>query len=454
MLERGRDGRAALARSLALIALLGAPHALADIAVQGVGDASFGVTDNAQSAPATPLEDGPSRGAGAFLLLSPGIVFATVSSQAEQRLSYRYEYNLSLADSHATTSVNRVEYVGFFDLTQRLQLLLGGMASVSSGYSALSFVGTAAGGLSPVPAGTAALLGLTADETLQWDIAEGWRGYEGVTFSVQTPLFETEAPTTLSPRLRLGAERAFRFNAVGVEARAEYTVISEGVNLAGQPTGQQRQLVTAAVATYRQDFGYLFNGSAEAGVLRVQRLNSGEGQFYPTGAAALAYATETGAAQLSYRHTVTTNALLGQFSLIDEVRLHGGVPLTRKGELFCAANAAYQRGRLLGEELEQGIDLEIWLADVSLGYRANDYLTLGLRYQHVDQYSSKEPPVRGLPVSYYRNDVMIGATVVFPPERKMPRPYRAPTRVDGSDELRGEPVPEQSLPRSPTTQPG
>lgn len=454
MSDSGRDGRAALARSLALSVLLGSPAALADIAVQGVGDVSIGVSDNAQSAPEPPLEDGPSRGPGAFVLLSPGVVFATASAQAEQRLTYRYEYNLSFADSNASTSVNRLEYVGFFDIAPRLRLLLGGMATESSGYSALSFSGTGGGGVSVLPSGTAALLALSLDETLQWDMAPGWRGWEGVSFSAQTPLFGTEAPTTMSPRLRLGAERAFRYNAVGAEARAEYTTISEGVDFRGRPSGEQRQLLMTGVATYRHDFGYLFTGSAEAGVLRVERLNSAQGQFYPTGAAALAYTTEMGAAQLSYRHTVATNAMLGQWSLLDEIRLHGGVPLTRKGELFCAANAGYQRGRLLDPELDEAIRLEIWLADVSFGYRASDYVTLALRYQHVDQYSSQEPPLRGLPVTYYRNDVMIGATFVFPPERKMPRPYRAPSRVDGSDELRGEPVPQEPVPQGSGQQPG
>ena len=204
--------------------------------------------------------------------------------------------------------------------------------------------------------------------------------------------------------------------------------------------------------TSLHDFGY-FYWHVRKRVMRA-RPEYREGQFYPTGAAALAYTTEVGAAQLSYRHTVATNAMLGQWSLLDEIRLHGGVPLTRKGELFCAANAGYQRGRLLDPELDEAIRLEIWLADVSLGYRASDYVTLALRYQHVDQDSSKDPPVRGLPVTYYRNDVMIGATFLFPPERKMPRPYRAPTRVDGSDELRGESVPQEPMPRGSGQQPG
>ena len=122
MSDSERDGRVALARSLTLSLLLASPAALAEIAVQGVGDVSVGVSDNAQSAPEPPLPDGPSRGAGAFILLSPGVVFATASAQAEQRLTYRYDYNLSFADSDASTSVNRLEYVGFFDVAPRLRL--------------------------------------------------------------------------------------------------------------------------------------------------------------------------------------------------------------------------------------------------------------------------------------------------------------------------------------------
>jgi len=452
MLDRGRDRRAALARSLAVMALSFAPSAFADVFLQGVGDASLGYTDNAQSAPEVPLPEGPSRSPGAYLLLSPGIVLATVSAQAEHRLTYRYEYDLFFADSDATSSVNRLEYHGFFDLTPRLQLLLGAMATESSGYSAITFAPAATAGVSALPEGTAALLQLTTDESLQWDMAPGWRGYEAATFSVQTPLFGTEAPTTLSPTLRLGVERSFEINAVGAEARAEYTTISEGVDLDGAATGTQRQVLTAAVATYRQDFGYLFTGSAEAGVLRVDRLNTGQGHFYPTGAAALDYTTETGAAELSYRHTVTTNVLLGQWSLIDEVRLHGGLPLTRKGELYCAANAAYQRGRLLDSNTEVAAYVNVLLADVSLGMRVNDYLSLALRYQHIDQDSDRR--VRSLPISFVRNDILLGASIAFPPERKMPQPYRAPQRVDATDELRGEPVPAEPVPRSPATQPG
>ena len=34
------------------------------------------------------------------------------------------------------------------------------------------------------------------------------------------------------------------------------------------------------------------------------------------------------------------------------------------------------------------------------------------------------------------NTVMVGATVKFPPDRDMPRPYRPPRRVDRADEIR------------------
>jgi hypothetical protein len=41
-----------------------------------------------------------------------------------------------------------------------------------------------------------------------------------------------------------------------------------------------------------------------------------------------------------------------------------------------------------------------------------------------------------LPLSFVRNSVMATVAFRFPPEREMPREYRAPRRVDGADEIR------------------
>src|SRR4029077_15977036 len=161
--------------------------------------------------------------------------------------------------------------------------------------------------------------------------------------------------------------------------------------------------------------------------------------------ASLVYVTELGDAELAYAHLVTTNPLLGQTLLVDEVRLRGGLPLTKKGELLVAASSGYQRGRLLDENATLAAHVDVILADVGVGGQVTDLLLFGIRYHHVQQIlDTRVPP---LPLSFVRNSVMIGATFRFPPEEGMPRAYRAPRRVDRSDEIRDAVQPTEGGPQ-------
>ena len=49
-----------------------------------------------------------------------------------------------------------------------------------------------------------------------------------------------------------------------------------------------------------------------------------------------------------------------------------------------------------------------------------------------------------LPLSFMRNTVLLTATIKWPPDRVMPRRYRAPRRVDRSDEIRDTDGPVES----------
>ena len=57
----------------------------------------------------------------------------------------------------------------------------------------------------------------------------------------------------------------------------------------GEPTGVQRQVVAGGVAQWRHDWGLYFTSSAEAGAVRLYRLDSGRGFWSPIGTAMLAY---------------------------------------------------------------------------------------------------------------------------------------------------------------------
>ena len=69
-----------------------------------------------------------------------------------------------------------------------------------------------------------------------------------------------------------------------------------------------------------------------------------------------------------------------------------------------------------------------------VGWRANASLGVTLKYQYVQQWSDADRPP--LPLSFARNAVTLGVTMKFPPDARMPRPYRAPRRIDRSDEIR------------------
>jgi len=441
--SRSRLG-AAVALLFAWSCALGSARAAPKL--QAVGEGTLGVTDNAASAPDVPLPGGAEKSAGAFLILRPGLVFSLLSARTLQHLTYTYEYDLYFGETDSNSYSNRLEYRAFFDVSPRVSAVLGAYATQASSYSALTLAPSGSESLSLFPGGDANTLQLGADELMSFDLHPGWRLFESVGVAWGTPLFDTEAPTTLVPNARLGLEYSWVAAAVGLEVRGEYAVIRDGVGADGVTIPLQKQLVTAALGTFRHDLGRYFTSRAGAGILRVDRFDPPFGAWYPTAGAALAYADVVGEAELSYAHTVVTNALLGQSLLMDEVRLVGAVPLDQRERFVIGASAGYQTGRLLDETAEPLSRVSVLLADLSFGWQATSLLLLGVRGQHIDQRSDTR--VLTLPVSYVRNSIMLGAAVKFPPDPEMPRAYRAPRRVDRSDELRGFDPPAQPNPPS------
>ena len=421
--------------------------------LQGVAETSIGYTDNIQSAPdGIPPSGGAPKTGGVFVVLSPGVVLASASTRAIHRLSYTYTYDLFLQKTKASTSSNQLQYRAFFDLSPRLSLVVGAGAIQSNAYSVIILTAPGAGTVNALPPGSGAFLSGTADELLSLDLGPGWRGYEGAAVTEQTPLFDTVAPRTFAPGGRIGAERSFERDAVGVEARADYSVIEGSLLPDGEAAGVQRQIVATGVGLWRRDWGRSFTSRVEAGALRVERLNTGRGFWEPTGRASLAYVDEVGDAELSYAHTVTTNPLLGQTFLIDEARIRGALPLTKKGELLVAASSGYQRGRILNENAALAAHVDAILADVGMGWQATEALLVGVRYQYFKQISDTRVPP--LPLSFARNSVIVGATLRFPPESEMPRAYRAPRRVDRTDEIRDAVEPPDAVGRGHPGGPG
>src|SRR4051812_48303910 len=169
-----------MAKSIALAAgaatLLGLTGATAGARpkLQLVGESSLGYTDNAQAAPnADSL-----RTKSAFWMLSPGLNLALEEPRSLQRLGYRYEYDFYFNSGASSSSSNRFDYCGFFDLSRRLTLVLGGTATFADRFSSVAFAAPGGAAVGAVPAGTGSFMQAAADASTSIDVTEGWRAWQ------------------------------------------------------------------------------------------------------------------------------------------------------------------------------------------------------------------------------------------------------------------------------------
>jgi hypothetical protein len=427
-----RTIRLSVSVTLALTALSGVSTA-AEPKLQLVGETSLGYLNSMQS---PPPDGGPGSvtTSGVVWMIAPGVIFAYVSGRTNQHLGYRFQQDFLFGEDYSSSTTNTLDYLGFFDLSQRVGLILDARVVESNQNSPLTFAPTGSEFPGPIPLGSAAFLRGGAGETFLFDVARDWRAWQGGTIMAETPILGAEGPKTLSPGARLGIERLFLTDAVGAEVRSTYTIIEDGVRLDGTIAPQQRQLVNVGVGRWRHDWGRDFASRVEAGVLRLDLLNNGTGFWEPTGLAALAYVTPYGDAELAYSHGVTTNPVLGQTLVSDDVRLRGGLPLTTDGRFVLGMTAGYQHGTLVDERAERDADVDTVMGDVAFGWQITRPVRLTARYQHVNQWSDVVLP--GLPLRFVQHMGMLGAIIELPPDADMPRSYRAPRRVDATDEIR------------------
>ena len=430
-----RCSRIALALYVGL-ATLAPGLALAEPKLQVIGTGSLGFTDNIYGTPAQPPPGVPERKPGAFALLSPSLVLASGTETAYHRLTFTHATMVFFDNAGADTASNMIDYRAFFDLSPRTDLVLT-TTLVQAGLHTASFIFTP--GESDVSAltpgtGIGSYMMGAADSLLSYDLGPGWRTHQGIGAVGATPILGATGPRTAEGHARFGVERDFEADSIGPEFYGSYTVIDNAIDLRGNPLAEQRQLLASGVMRWRHDWGRYFTSTAEAGIMRVARLNSGSGFWGPVGLAALDYATDDGTAEISYAHRVTTNPLLGQTLLVDEARLRGTLPLTEHSILVLDGSTGYQHGRIIQEDATLAATVDVILADVGFGWQATDNLMVGPRYQFVKQVSDADRPP--LPLSFIKNTVLLGATIRFPADRDMPRPYRSPKRVDRSDEIR------------------
>lgn len=413
--------------------------------LQGLFEGSIGYTDNVQGTPEHPPPDSdiPPASGDAFAILTPGVLFAIEKPNQTQRLEYSYTAHIYADQWSSNGYSNQLEWEGFFLHSRYLELVLSAGATQSHHHTAQTLSNASATALNAAFPGTSPFLLARVSEGLAARPWYRWTLRQGTGAALQTPVFPgIDAPTSFEWFNRLGAERSFRHDAVGVEAGTDYTLVSGAVDEDGRELGQQAQLISSVVGRWRHDLARRWSTQLDAGAMHVWKITADSQFWHPTGLALLGYTRREGDASILYRHGARTDLFLGLTFLVDEVSVRGSIPVDEDDDVVIQASAGYQHNRLIDEEGDLATELDVWLADVGVTWRVQSSVRLGLRFQHIDQESQAELPP--LPLDFTRNTLLATAAFEYPPETRMPRTYRPPRRVDRGD----DPLREQSQQRS------
>jgi hypothetical protein len=402
--------------------------------LQGVVDGSVAVTDNASSSPDEPPPGVPPKEADVYGIITPGLVLASVQPWVLHRLTYSYSTSLYVLHPEANAYSNRLEYLGRYDTSPRSDLTLGAFVMQAHHHTQSNLVAASATAINAAFPGTGAFLATGIEESFGYSLSPEWDVRQSSGLALQTPIRSgTGAPTSYELTNAASIERTFLADAVGMEGSTRYSLITNARNLDGTPADDQAHLINQLVGLWRHDYGRYVTSRIDAGVVQLVQITRDNTFWHPAGGAALAYVTEDGEAELAYSHGVRASLFLGQTFLVDEVRLRGAIPLDDDSDVVLSASSGYQSSRIFDENGEPAAEVDLVIVDAAIAWLVTDHVALSARYQHIQQQSDAD--VVTLPLSFVRNNAMVGARFEYPPDREMPRAYRAPRRVDRADEV-------------------
>lgn len=446
------QGRRANRRALVVVltgALLfgaAAPRrAGAVVALQGVLTASAGVTDNVDSAPTEPTPGFPSRRTDLILTVSPGLVLTLGGSRAVQNISYFYNGQFYARTSSSNTYTNNVAYNGFFIPSKRTTFALGLVVSQGQQSTFNGAVDSATPVVQVQPARIINILNIAANQAFGIELTQRWRLQQTLGFSTAYFIGNSAQAATQAVPGRLIIEYAFPHDVVGLGITTTYTnfleqrgpVIVPGgaVDGDGIVTPRQEQVAVTPVFRWRRDLTYFLNARAELGAVVIFDPNDTSRKLTePAGGAGLNLFSRLVSLDIAYAHGADPNLILRSNFLTDLATLRGTFLLGEKSGFSLSLGLGYAYSRQLDPANANAIiaRAQTVTGDMTITYRALEYLSFFLRYQLTDQIANTNDPI---PLtSYYRNTLLFGLAAIYPPRIPAAVPKKPfGLRADGRD---------------------
>ncbi len=444
---------AALLCALALATL--SSRARAQPSIHATAEASIAYTDNMMSTTSEPLPGEPEPIPVWFLVLTPGGAFYYDSPRYRFLVTYGHPFTFYFGHSDANSSADIGTMQGIFTLSPRDELTVGlGVQRTTTNLAMLQY-GADQAAVTTQPPGASTLLTFDLNQGYSRELSLRWQLLQSAGGSVVVPLKTPEPqPYRYLVRGGLGAEYTFGHNAIAAMADVNY-IYHTSVYQEDVEQDAEQQVLWSGRGRYRRDFSPSWSGEASAGVNFAWGPKGGT-YIAPIWGAAVRFHQEGYSSELSYRREVTPNVIVGQTYLSDEIRLSGGVPVSREHHLLLSAATGISWNRIIDFNQEiQPDPVNAWVADAAFGWYPDLYPNIVLRYQHFQQFGSDQESTV-LP-NYHRNLVMLTVSYMFPSRDIGHVPTGPPQRVDGTDRdplaPGGTPAPGSGIPTGRPAEP-
>jgi hypothetical protein len=281
--------------------------------------------------------------AGPSIALSPVLLMLLDTPRTEHTLGYSLSLSAPLLRGPTVASAsiqmaNRLTYTGRYALDELTSMTFGAAFTESPLDAFVPSQDATAAPIQTVPAGTADLIAVTANEGVSRLVADSTSISQAAAFAYGAPLLATGAAAgrTYSGQNTLGWARTFLYNTVGmtVTNQASRFTVDRGV-----------PATTVWVNTLSLDYVHLFTESLTATItpgvtVTLSPAASRSTLVEPSGTATLRYDHRYAAAALTFAHLAEPNLATSIMTFNDTATLRFVVPLGLTG-LVAAGTFGY-----------------------------------------------------------------------------------------------------------------
>jgi hypothetical protein len=417
-------------RALAIVLLASSAHA--NYAFQGTLTVSGGYTTNAAGA----AGNTPGNPADGLFLINPGVVFSSALPRAIQRISCNFLTQLYIEHPQLDSITNRLEYLGLFlpSRTTELQLSAYVLQSQINGANVEVNAGQVTRGGSEPFFGT----GLT--ELFTWNLSQNLHLTQGAGFVAFIPTLAGVSPT-YTGSLSLGVTRTWRRDSFAGNLQLGYFYYGETFNPVTNADGTvdatnivaaRQQANGQFLFEWRHDFQHFWTIRLAAGVATVFGISDDTQLWQPAGAAGVNYTHPKFQAELLYTRGIVPNPVVSHTFVSDTVALHGTVPFGEKSHMALSGGGSFAHYQE-ADFGATGTPVNVFFVDASLNYLPRDWLTIFVRYIYQNQLP-EEGEQSEIP-SLERHQVLLGLSIIYPPQGAVVVPNGPPIRVDRSDAI-------------------